>query len=379
MTKLVEPSQSATQHAGAEQGPIRLADELDHLLGWINRHIFLPQPSVAALVACWIANTYTYRNFRYCGYLSIQSATPRCGKTRLLEILSYTAKDRPPILTNPTAAVLYRGGWDVLLLDEVDKLRQQDRDAHGAVMAVLNSGFSEGGAVHRTEKTDDNKYEVVCHPVYGPKGLAGIEDLADTLADRCFTIRMERASFRLPRLPRDFQEIATRIRQRFEQWASSNAKMLKDCYTQLPNELPELNGFDDRFQDIAEPLIVLAKTADAERPDGPLILPRMLEGLRAVAGRREPSERERSLVVFLDIAERRLNGAGTVFVSSSDLVNDCMATYALAWIESPKALASLLAPFDLKPGTTGQVRGYTLTREWVDKWRERYSAGLEAA
>jgi len=31
MTKLLEVPESATQHTGREQGPIRLADELDRL------------------------------------------------------------------------------------------------------------------------------------------------------------------------------------------------------------------------------------------------------------------------------------------------------------------------------------------------------------
>ena len=52
MPQLLGVSGSTTQHTGAEQGPIRLADELDRLLGYITQHVFLPQPSVAALVAC---------------------------------------------------------------------------------------------------------------------------------------------------------------------------------------------------------------------------------------------------------------------------------------------------------------------------------------
>ena len=34
----------------------------------------------------------------------------------------------------------------------------------------------------------------------------------------------------------------------------------------LPDELPQLREFDDRFQDLAEPLLVIASLADEERP-----------------------------------------------------------------------------------------------------------------
>src|SRR5439155_518090 len=162
------------------------------LIDCITTHVMLPHPALSALIACWITNTYTYKSFGYCGYLSIQSATPRCGKTVLLEVLSGTAKGTPPILTNPTAAVLFRSGLEV--------------------------------------------------------------------------------------------------------WASLSTDRLKETYATLPKELPELSGLDDRLQDISEPLVILAKSADAERPEGRLILPRLLEGLSAAAGRREPSDRERSLV-----------------------------------------------------------------------------------
>ena len=40
------------------------------------------------LIAVWIAGTYTFERFRYCGYLALRSATPRCGKSLLLRILS---------------------------------------------------------------------------------------------------------------------------------------------------------------------------------------------------------------------------------------------------------------------------------------------------
>jgi hypothetical protein len=59
----------------------RLADLLDQVAHLIEIYIKLPIKALSLLVACWIVLTYTYTNFRYCGYLALRSATPRCGKT----------------------------------------------------------------------------------------------------------------------------------------------------------------------------------------------------------------------------------------------------------------------------------------------------------
>ena len=89
------------------------------------------------LIACWVALTYCFQRFGYCGYLALRSATPRCGKTKLLRLLAHLVKGAPiSITTCPTAAVLYRRFGTVLLLDEVDRLRNRDNEAYGQVIGV---------------------------------------------------------------------------------------------------------------------------------------------------------------------------------------------------------------------------------------------------
>src|SRR5206468_1920072 len=138
---------------------------------------------LAMLIALWIANTYAFERFHYAGYLAIRSATPQCGKTRLLELISMLAKGTPSITTMPTAAVLFRSTQRVMLFDEVDKLRNSDRETYGDVMAVLNCGFQRGALVQRVDRGKAS-FPVVSFSVYGPKAFAGIENLTDTLADR---------------------------------------------------------------------------------------------------------------------------------------------------------------------------------------------------
>ena len=71
----------------------------------------------------------------------------------------------------------------------------------------------------------------------------------------------------------------------------------------------------------AEPLLVIAAMADAERPEGPVVLSRLLDALKAAAGRRQPSGRERELLALLDTLDPLLNGTEVSIASSFLLKN----------------------------------------------------------
>jgi hypothetical protein len=376
-----------------EERPIYLADVLHEIVYYIQRYFSLPNPAIAMLIACWIANTYGYRAFRYVGYLTLRSATPRCGKTRLLRLIGMLSAGSPRPTTSPTAAVLFRGNRDVLLLDEVDNLRNKDKETHGAIVAVLNAGFEEGGVIERMEKDKQGNFVVQEFLVFGPKALAGIEQVTDTLADRAFVVDMYRSDQRMPRLNmRKLDKTFQGIRNELAKWAETHHEALRAYYDQLPAEMAELAGMDDRFQDVSEPLVVLATLADAEPSGVPPVLPGLLEGLRAVAERRSVSSRERGLCVVLDIVESRwgmkvdedregLIDAEEIFIASDQLLAECQGTDELNWIGSTTALAGFLKHFDLAPtpDKRGAKRGYRITREWVNRWRKSYGKESKAA
>lgn len=353
----------------------RLAVLLDEIEALILKYVAVPDTHLAMLIATWVANTYTFEQFQYCGYLALRSSTPRCGKSRLLKVVAPLANGTPPITMNPTGPCLFRSTRPVLILDEVDSLRNKDKEKFADVLAVLNNGFEKGAVVDRLVPTKAGGHFTRSFPVYGPKALAGIEALADTLADRAFMIQMQRTPARMPRFNgRRLADTFQRIRKGLEAWAVSHGADMESAYDNLPDELPELSGFDDRFQDIAEPLVVLASLADAERPEGPKVLARLLAGLSAAAGRREPSSRERGLLAFLDIVRDFLNDSEEVFIATSELVSKCEEREELAHIESGKALARFLKHFDLRPGYNSEktIRGYTVTAAWVAEWSGRY-------
>ena len=360
--------------ASAFHGPVRVADEIDRITHLIQHYTALPNNDLGLLLACWIVNTYTFQHFRYCGYLALRSATPQCGKTRLLRLIGSVSKGNHKPIAFPTAAVIFRCGWEVMLLDEVDQLRNSDKDTYGALLAVLNIGFERGGAVLRNERVE-HTFKPTEFPVYGPKAFAGIEGLADTLSDRTFHIQMERAKHRQPRMVmRKLDEELASVRLRLEWWERETATLLAEAYDVLPDQHPELERFDDRFQDIAEPLVILATRADEERPNGPLILPRLVHGLRVAAGRRAPSLGERLLLFVLTMLEGKLGGNDEVFVPSQELFVACGGGDGTTGIGRTTALASFLKKFDLSPreSSDGKCRGYWITRSWVDHWKTRY-------
>ncbi len=375
MPDLTPESSALVNQSQEPQSMICLGDLLDQIAELILFYTHLPHSTLAILIACWIANTYTYKAFPYCGYLTFRSATPRCGKSKLLRLIGLLSKNHPKPMTIPTAAVIFRSESKILLLDEVDNLRNRDKDLYGMILAVLNSGFEQGNTIARTEKVKGN-FVVKDFDIYGPKALAGIESLADTLADRAFMIQMERAAQRMPRLHIwKIENDVKHLREQLSIWADQHTDALKTTYEQLPAELPDLAMYDDRFQDIAEPLVVLAKLADAERPDGRQVLPQLLESLYVVAKERVPSSRERGLLEFLDICDEHLGSDKTeVFVPSAELTVYCEGKDNLNWIDSPKKLAGFLKHFNLTPRQSpdGQCRGYLIQRSWVEKWKESY-------
>ncbi|MHB8482072.1 MAG: hypothetical protein ACYDBV_04945 [Nitrospiria bacterium] len=356
-----------------EVRPVHLA--LREIILLIEKFILLPDKTLAYVITFWVLGTYVFREFNYFGYLALRSATPRCGKSRLLKLISALSKGRPPVIASPTPASLFRTKREVSIFDEVDKLRNADKETYGKVLEILNFGFEKGGIVERVDR-GKHGWQVMPFSVYGPKALAGIESLADTLSDRAFQIRMERTQHRLARLnPRKLEPVFDRIRQDCEAFGIDRLEEIQEIYNNLPDELIHLSNFDDRFQDISEPLIVLASIVDAGLPEKESqFLPGLIQGLTVAAGRREPSGREKELMVFIEVVESRFNGADSIFFSTADLLAACRDREELSRIETGRSLAAFLKNFDLVPGfnTFKTHRGYDISKEWVENWSKRY-------
>lgn len=352
--------------------PVHVA--LKEITALIEKHILLPDPLLSNLIAFWLLGTYCFDIFSYYGYLSLRSATPRCGKSRLLRLISMFAKGSPKIKSIPSAASLFRSKHHVTILDEIDRLRNQDKETYGEVIAVLNSGFERGGVVERVEKTKEG-FIVKEYPVYGPKALAGIEHLADTLSDRAFQIQMIRTPKRLPRLnERRMDKLSKQIQADMEAFVKKYRSDIESTYDSLPDVVPQLEDYDDRLQDIAEPLLVLCLVVDLVLGGAnKALLPAFLEALKVVAGRREPFGREKEIGTFIREVSSYMNGSSKVFIPTGELLELCRGHEDLSRIETGRSLSNFLKHFDLCPISNGQQRGYNISKEWLSEWSGRYA------
>lgn len=216
--------------------------------GLITKYVVLPTEARLVIALC-AAATWLFELFDAFPYLRLSSPAPRCGKTRLLEILELLVS-RPWRGTAPTEAALFRyieANTPTLLLDEVEGLaRRNASDRDSAVLAVLNAGYKRGQTVPRCV---GNSHRLQTFRVYCPKAFAAIGPLPGTLADRSIAIPMQRrapgesvARFRFSRA----KQAADPVRSAVERSLKALAPEIEKTYA----ELPELSFLSDRDEEI---------------------------------------------------------------------------------------------------------------------------------
>ncbi len=158
---------------------------------------------IIEVLGLWVLLTYCYGAWRVVPYLSIGGAKGS-GKTTLLEVLDRLVFS-PLRSSNLTAPLLFRtlhneGG--TLLFDEAERLRGRDSNE---LLSILHSGYRAGSPAHRLEKVGED-YVPVSFDVFGPKAIAGISQLPETLAERCIQIIMIRAPKDSPKTKKRLEE-----------------------------------------------------------------------------------------------------------------------------------------------------------------------------
>jgi hypothetical protein len=267
---------------------------------------------VPLLLAAWTLGTYCYRIFRVFPYLALRSPDKRCGKSRVLDLLSLTAFNASSRVVHPTEAQIFRGpsrNGGTLLLDEIEALGKTDKDTYAGLLAVLNSGFERGGSVSRLEKNGAGNFQEVSFETYCPRAFAGINKLADTTEDRSITTIMQRKLAREPverfspfRLEGETQA----LRDQCYLWALTHATDLAAVYDQADHMFPALASLDDRARDLWEPLVSIAALADVERGDNKKTLTEELIALAKDLSQVRDGTAEDSTVVQVVSALRQI-------------------------------------------------------------------------
>jgi hypothetical protein len=383
-----DPGPSSVRHetaaawlTGAGEGSVARA--LDGLADFLGRHVALRDAGTAGWLAAWALGTWCYRAFRVYPYVSVRSAERRCGKSRLMRLLCRAAFNASPPTTHPTEAQLYREAArrsGLQAFDEMESLRGGgDKDRLATLIAVLNVGFEQGGAVSRQEKRGERFVEVL-HEVYAPRVLAGIAGLRETLEDRSLTLVMFRRRKDEPvaRLGRETEVDADALRDACALACRTRIAGILAAYELAPQVL-DSREVDDRAVDLWAPLLALAMVADAEV--GGDRAGRILVAARTLSDAREADDEAGSAARLITALQTVAAEVGVTATPTRLL--EALQANGYAWVKSTRRLAGLLAPLGLvaRPGREDgrPVRLYTLDSGALADLARRYNPAAGAA
>ena len=187
--------------------PVDGAELLDGVAALIRQYVHMPAPAADA-VALWIAHTWLHDRLEISTFLNVTSATKRCGKSLLMEVLTTLVIRPMPVSGHITSAALFRTierYVPTLLLDEVDTYLGDNPELRGN---LNGSQRRDSGGTIRCVGED---YEPRQFNPWCPKVFSGIGGLHDTMRDRSLVIRLTRRPANLGDLPgwrdRDQQSI----------------------------------------------------------------------------------------------------------------------------------------------------------------------------
>ncbi|EST29626.1 DUF3631 domain-containing protein [Streptomyces roseochromogenus] len=239
------------------------AQILADLRAQIKRYVAMPSEEALTAVTLWVAATHLQRAWQHAPRLAVVAPEKRCGKSRLLDVVTETVRNRL-ITVNASAAAIFRSITDedppTLLVDEADtlfgtaKAAEKNEDLRG----LLNAGHQRN---RPTLRVSGPEHAVQEFPTFAMAALAGIGDLPGTIMDRSVVIRMRRradgekvASFRTGRDTPDLHA----IRDRLAAWLTPLRAQAMEMEPAMPVE--------DRAADTWEPLVTIADLAGGEWP-----------------------------------------------------------------------------------------------------------------
>jgi len=347
------------------------AQILDALRAQVKRYVAMPSEEAVTSVALWVAATHLQRAWQHAPRLAIVAPEKRCGKSRLLDVVTETVHNRL-ITVNASAAAIFRSidGDDppALLVDEADTMFSTTKAAekNEEVRGLINAGHQRG---RPTLRVSGPEHQVQEFPTFAMAALAGIGDLPDTIMDRAVVIRMRRraagekvASFRTNR---DTPALNA-IRDRLHAW-------LQPLYEQAMATEPPM-PVEDRAADTWEPLVIIADLAGGDWP----ALART--ACRTMTDYEAGQDEEGGLRTRLLVGIRRAFAAvgDPAVLSTKHLLESLNADREAPWAEyganglTPRGLQLLLKPYGIGSANRrfpdgAQAKGFA-RNQFLDTW-----------
>ena len=358
---------------------------LDAIAAFLTDRLAL-RPHDGTKVALWVLHTYAFEAGFISPRLAITSATKRCGKSTLIDILSVLCS-RAITADSLTVAVTFRAvavAKPSLLIDEADTFLKDNEELRG----ILNSGHKATGSVIRAVEVQGEwvprKFSTFC-----PCAIAMIGRLPGTLEDRAIPVQMKRAlrgevrhSFRPDR------------RDEVGRLCSQAVRFVVDHMPALAAAEPELPpGAFNRFADNWRPLVGLADLAGGRWPE--LARAALLADLGAVDDDELSQQLLEDIRTIFDVAMADKAGRPADCLPSASIVTSLTNMAERPWNELGKSerpiterkLAALLKPFGIKsddrrfppilPGGPERVLKSYARSDFVEAWN-RYNTRTDA-
>jgi putative DNA primase/helicase len=235
---------------------------LTALVGQVGRFVDATDAALVA-TALWIMHTHAFEAWWISPKFLVKSATKRCGKTRVFEVMERLVARRLLISLSTCSSVfrVIEAQGDTpptLLMDEADKLTKTNDE----IRKLIDAGQTKSTASVMLNVPCGDGWEPRQFSTWAPIALAGIGDQADTVQDRAVTVRMKRKTraraVEKLRGNRDygFNDLARKCAR----WAADHVEALKDAEPVMPELL------HDRAQDNWEPLIASADAVGGQWP-----------------------------------------------------------------------------------------------------------------
>jgi Protein of unknown function (DUF3631) len=315
------------------------AELLDDIVSTVKRYVILPV-GCAEILALWAVHTHVFECFEHTPRMAITSPEKRCGKTTTLDILAELVA-RPLPTSNATTAAIFRTvekAKPTLLIDEADTFLKDNEELRG----ILNAGHRRGGQIIRTVGDD---HEPRQFSTWAPAAIAMIGRLPDTLEDRSVSIALRRR-----RSTERIQQFRSERTQDLKQLARKIARWCDDNRHALAGHDADTGTLVNRSADNWRSLFAIADVAGGRWP----------EHARAIANADESSKEDQSTrtMMLSDIRDFFAARPEDDRARSADLAAALGGMEDRPWSEwrngkpiTPAALARLLAPFGIIPGT----------------------------
>ncbi|MEV1019777.1 DUF3631 domain-containing protein [Streptomyces sp. NPDC050264] len=344
---------------------------LDELRSQIAQFVIPPSSEALDAITLWVAATHLQPAWQHAPRLAVVGPAKRCGKSRLLDVLTETVHE-PMLTINTTPAAIFRSINEdeppTLLVDEADtifgpKVAEKNEETRG----LLNAGHQRGRYVTRVVGNDHTPHKFA---TFAMAAIAGIGDLPDTVMDRSVVIRMRRRAegekVRPFRSRRDIPALHE-LRDRVHAWARP---LLEDA-ANLEPDMP----VEDRAADTWEPLVIVADLAGGRWPRlARVACARMVAAEVAVEEDHPSGARILADIRRVFFALREVDS-----LSTKELLHQLRQDPEAPWADrgrdglTARELGRMLRDFDIRPGNVRmadgtQRKGY-MRNKFLDAWR----------